>query len=49
MPKNMIFMTLTLKVKVQNLMISITGKDETCLKFLTTLQINYGLDLEGQG
>ena len=32
MPKNMIFVTLTLKVKVQNLIISILGKDETCLK-----------------
>ena len=29
--------------------IYILSKDETCLKILTTLHQNYGLDLEGQG
>ena len=33
MPKNMIFMTFTLKVKVQNLIIFIIGKDKAFLKF----------------
>ena len=49
-------MVLILKVKfkvkevnVQYLIISILGKDKTYLKFWTTLQQNYGLDLEGQG
>ena len=49
-------MVLTLKVKVKvnkfkvpNLIISILGKDETCLKYWTTLEQNYGLDLKGQG
>ena len=31
------------EVKVQNLIISIVGKDETCLKFWTELKQNYGL------
>ena len=49
-------MVLTLKVKVkvqevkvQNLIISILGKDENCLKFGMTLHQNCGFDLEGQG
>ena len=49
-------MVLTLKVKVkamvvkiQNLLISIPGKDETCQKIWATSQQNYGFDLEGQG
>ena len=42
-------MTLTLKVKFQNLIISILGKDKTCLKILTTLEQNYSLELDGQG
>ena len=37
------------KVKVQNLIISIPGKDETCLKIWKTLEQNYGFDFEGQG
>ena len=37
------------EVKVKNLIISILGKEETCLKFWTTLEQNYGFDLEGQG
>ena len=36
-------------IKVQNLIISILGKDETCMKILTTFHQNFGLDLEGQG
>ena len=48
MPKNMIFVTLTLKVEVQNLIISNLGKEETDLKYWTTLHQNHGLDLEGQ-
>ena len=35
--------------KVPNLIISIIGKEETCLKFWTALEPNYGIDLEGQG
>ena len=47
-------MVLTLKVKVkevkvQNSIISILGRDKTCLKFLTTLQQNCGFDPKGQG
>ena len=49
-------MVLTLKVKVKvnefkvpNLIISILGKEETCLKFWMTLEQSYGFDLEGQG
>ena len=51
-------MVFTLKVKVKvkvnefkvpNLIISFLGKEETCLKFQTTLEQNYGFDLKGQG
>ena len=42
-------MVLTLKVKVQNLIIFILGKDDICLKFCTILQQNCGFHLEGQG
>ena len=43
------FLTLKVKFKVQNFIISFLGNHETCLKFWTTLQQNCGLDLEGQG
>ena len=47
-------MILTLKVKVkefkvQNLIISILGQDETFLKFWTTLEQNCGFDIKAQG
>ena len=35
-------------VKAQNLIISILGKDKTCLKFLATLHQNYNFELQGQ-
>ena len=46
-------MTLKVKVKVkevkaQNLIISILGKDKTCLKFWMTLHENYNFELQGQ-
>ena len=46
-------MTLKVKVKVkevkaQNLIISILGKDKTCLEFWTTLHENYNFELQGQ-
>ena len=48
-------MVLTLKVKVkvkevkvQNLIVSILGKDETCLKFWTKLHQNCNFELQGQ-